>query len=144
MQQVGHVFVELELELLGVDEQQAQLVRRAGVQQAHQDAIHANRLAGAGCAADEQMRHLGQVAHLSTSLDILAEHAGQMHVAVAKLRRGEQLAQVAPALEVDDRDPGFQQFALTPSKPGPGACGFAAPASTRGGDRVAPHAAGFW
>ena len=99
----------LELEHLGVDEEQAELVGRAREQQAHEHAVDAHALAGAGGAADRAggasspgRRHHG------LALDVLADDDGQLrHLVFAEGSiDGQHLAEVDghPALGARDLD----------------------------------------
>ena len=56
-QQVRDVLVHPELEPLGVDHDHPHIVRRRAVEDAREHAVDADRLAGAGRAGDEQVRH---------------------------------------------------------------------------------------
>ena len=60
-QQVRDVFVHPELEPLGVDHDQPHVVGRRAVEDAREHRVDADRLAGAGRAGDEQVRHRRQV-----------------------------------------------------------------------------------
>ena len=63
-QQVRDAVVAGQLDPLGVDQDQAQVVGGVVQQQAAQDGVDAHRLAGAGGAGDQQVRHGVQVGDL--------------------------------------------------------------------------------
>ena len=72
-QQMRNAVVAAQLHHLGVDHQQLNLLGRGLVQQADDDGIDADRLAAAGGAGDEQVRHFGQIRQADASGDILAQ-----------------------------------------------------------------------
>ena len=72
-QQVGDAVVLSQLDDLGVDEQELDVLGAGAEQQAHDDAVDTDRFAAAGAARDEQMGHLAQVGHLSHAGDVLAQ-----------------------------------------------------------------------
>ncbi len=71
--QVRDALVRGELHHLGVDEDHPDLVGRGPREQRDQHRVDEARLAGAGGARDEQVRHLGQVGAQEVALDVLAE-----------------------------------------------------------------------
>jgi hypothetical protein len=71
-EQVRDALVVVELDLLGVDEHELHLVRRGLQQDAREHPVDARRLAGAGGAGDEQVRHLGEVGADGLAGDVLA------------------------------------------------------------------------
>ena len=76
-QQVRDVLVVVELDLLGVDEDEADLVRRGLHQDRGEDRVDAAGLARAGGAGDEHVRHLRQVGPDRVAVDPLAEPGDQ-------------------------------------------------------------------
>ena len=66
---------------------------REAEEEAHQDAIDADRFAGAGGAADEQVRHGGEIGDERLAVDVLAERDGNFRVGVAPVAAFEQFAQ---------------------------------------------------
>ena len=65
--------VHRELDHLRVDHQEAQRGRRVPVDQRRDDGVHAHRLARAGRARDQQVRHLREVGDDRPALQILAQ-----------------------------------------------------------------------
>ena len=59
--QVGKIAVHGELHLLGVDEDELDLVRLGLVEDAHDQAVDAHGFTRAGCTRDEQVRHFVDV-----------------------------------------------------------------------------------
>ena len=77
-EQVRNLLVHPELEPLGVDHDQPHVVGRRAVEDARQHRVQADRLAGAGRAGDEQVRHRGQVGDVRLAVDRLAERERQL------------------------------------------------------------------
>ena len=92
-EQVREPVVLAHLDLLGVDEDQAHLVRRRAHQQRREDAVDAARLAGAGGAGDEQVRRRGEVEEHGLAGDVLADGDVERARALLRLRRHEQVAE---------------------------------------------------
>ena len=59
--EVRHAVEQVEFDALGVDEDEPDLGRRGAHQDAHEDAVDGDRLARARRAADQQVRHRGEV-----------------------------------------------------------------------------------
>ena len=79
-QEVREVVVDLQLDHLGVDHDEAQVLRRAAVEERDDDRVDADRLALAGRAGDERVRHLGEVLDDGLVGDAVhAEHDGELH-----------------------------------------------------------------
>ena len=79
-EQVREVVVDLQLDDLGVDHDETQVLRRAAVEERDDDRVDADRLALAGGAGDERVRHLGEVLDDGLVRDAVhAEHDGQLH-----------------------------------------------------------------
>ncbi len=93
-EQVRDRLVVVELDLLGVDQHEADLVRRGAQQDRGEHRVHACGLAGAGGAGDEQVRHLGQVGADRAAGDVLAQPHGQ--------RRPVRRRLLEDVAEVDD------------------------------------------
>ncbi len=75
-EQVRDAVVAGQLDALGVDHDDAQIVRGVVEQEAGQDGIDAHRFAGAGGAGDEQVRHVLQVGGDGMPGHILPEGEG--------------------------------------------------------------------
>ncbi len=93
MSRCGNLLVHPKLEALGIDHDQAHVVGRGAVEDAGQHRVQPDRLAGAGRAGDEQVRHRRQVGHERFAVDRLAERDGQLRRRVLVGLRFEQLAQ---------------------------------------------------
>ena len=72
-QQVRDGLVVVQLDPLGIDQDHAHVVRRRPQQDRAQDGVDAARLARAGGARDQQVRHPGEVAGDAVPRDVLAE-----------------------------------------------------------------------
>ena len=72
MQKMRDVLVNLQLDHLRIDHQHAQLPRQRLVQQRDDHRVQSHRLAGAGRAGDEQVRHPGEIRHRRITVDVLA------------------------------------------------------------------------
>ena len=90
-QQVRDRLVVVELDLLGVDEHEPHLVGRRAQQDRAEHRVDAARLAGAGGARDEDVRHLRQVGADGLAADVLAQPDGQR--AGVLRRRAEDVAE---------------------------------------------------
>ena len=91
-QQVGNALVDRQLEHLRVDHDQADVFRQRLVQQAQHHGVDSDRLAGAGGARHQQVRHSRQVHHHGQTADVLAERQGERRVRLVVLGRLENLA----------------------------------------------------
>ncbi len=60
---MGQAIEPYQLNLLGVDHHQLQLLRRIVEHQASDEGVDTHRLAGAGRPGDEQVGQLGQIGH---------------------------------------------------------------------------------
>ncbi len=77
---VGDAVERRELDDLGVDHEQAQLVRRPPVEEREQHHVEADALARAGRARDDDVRHAREVRVHGVSENVAPEHDGQGHV----------------------------------------------------------------
>ena len=77
-QQVRDVLVHPELEPLRVDHDQPHIVGRRAVEDAREHRVDADRLAGAGRAGDQQVRHRREVGDVRLAVDRLAERQRQL------------------------------------------------------------------
>ena len=77
-EEVGDALEEGELQPLGVDEDELDLGRRGLVEDAGDQGVEADALAGAGRPGDEEMGHQGQVGHGDLVVDRLAQGEGQL------------------------------------------------------------------
>ncbi len=104
--QVRDPLVDEELEHLRVDHQKLHLVRPGAEQDRGDDRVDAHRLARAGGAGNQQMRHPRQVADHRVAEDVLAQGDGDLVLARVPLLRADHLAEEdAVALDVRHLDP---------------------------------------
>ena len=92
-EQVGNAFVDREFEHFRVDQDQPHVFRLGLVEQGKNHRIDADRLARAGGAGDQQMRHLGQIDDHRLAADVLAERHRQRRVHVVIGRAGNDFGQ---------------------------------------------------
>ena len=93
-QQVRDVLVDRELDHLGVDHDHPQLLRRQPVEQRQDHGVDRHRLARAGGAGDQQMRHAGEVGDDRLAGDVLAQRQRQARAAAGVDVGLQQLAQI--------------------------------------------------
>ncbi|CAB5005208.1 unannotated protein [freshwater metagenome] len=111
-QQVRRTVVLPHLDLLGVDQDQAHLIRRGAHQQRRDDAVKTTGLARTGGARDQQVRHRGQVEEHSPTGDVFTD--GHVERVRGGLRLGgihdvaqtDQLTRVVRYLDTDRRTTG--------------------------------------
>ncbi len=80
---MGDVLELGHLDHLGVNQDELELVGLLGIEEAHDDGVHAHRLARAGGAGDEHVGHLGQVGDQRLAAGVLAQEHGQLHLGEA-------------------------------------------------------------
>ena len=93
-EQVRDAVVDGELEHLRVDHDQPALFRPQPVEQAQDHGVDGDRLAGAGGAGDQQMRHAREIDDDRFAADGLAEAERQFRGRVDVVVAGELLAQI--------------------------------------------------
>ena len=93
-QQVRDALVHRQLQHLGVDQDQAHLLRLGLVQQRQDHRVDGDRLAGARRARDQQMRHPREVGDDRLAGDVLPERQRQHAGVVVVRRRREDLDQL--------------------------------------------------
>ena len=81
-----------ELEPLRIDHDHPHIVRRRAIEDAGQHRVEADRLARAGRAGDQQVRHRREVRHVRLAVNGLAEREGQLR---RRARVGVGLEQLA-------------------------------------------------
>ena len=86
--------IDRQFQHLRVDHDEFAAVGRHPVQDRQDHRVDADRLAGAGGAGDQQMRHLGEVGQYRLARDVLAEDQRQPPRMLFVDRRIEQFAQV--------------------------------------------------
>ena len=100
--------VNAKLHHLRVDHDELDLIRLCLVEQRDNQRIHADRLAGAGCARDEHMRQLGDVA--DDAADVLADGKRNFGLALAEFVRVDHVPrqhrrhQLVRHFDADDRN----------------------------------------
>ena len=77
-EEVGDAVVEGELEPLGVDEDELDLVGRGLVEDARDQGVEADALPRPRGAGDEEVGHDAQVGHVDLVVDGLAQGEGQL------------------------------------------------------------------
>ena len=85
--------IDGQLEHLRVDHDEFALVGREPVEQRQDHGVDADRLARAGGAGDQEMRHAREVDDDRLAADILAERKREPRVGLLEVRRFEHLAQ---------------------------------------------------
>ena len=84
--------IDGEFEHLGIDHDQPALVGRQPVQQAQDHGVDGDRLARAGGAGDQQMRHAGEIDDHRLAADGLAEAERQLRLACRCIRRADSIS----------------------------------------------------
>ena len=92
-QQVGDAVVDGQLQHLGIDEDQAHLLGAGVVEDGQQHGVERHRLAGAGGAGHQQVRHACQVGHHRLAADVLAQGQGQGRGRLLEGARAQHLRQ---------------------------------------------------
>ena len=92
-EQVRDVLVHAELEALRVDHDHPHVVGRGAIEDAREHRVQAYRLAGAGGAGDEQVRHGREIGHERLAVDGLAERDRELRGRARVGLRLEQLTQ---------------------------------------------------
>ena len=109
-EQVRNAVVNAKLHHLRVDHDELDLIRLCLVEQRDNQRIHADRLAGAGCARDEHMRQLGDVADDAAAADVLADSERNFGLALAEFVRVDHVPrqhrrhQLVRHFDADDRN----------------------------------------
>ena len=89
-----NAFVNRQFQHLGIDHDQLAAVGRQPVEQRQDHGVDADRLAGAGGAGDQQMRHAGEIGEDRFAADVLAKRKGQVLAGFLKGFGGQHFAQV--------------------------------------------------
>ncbi len=87
------IVVGRELQHLGVDHDQPQLVRRHAEEHGEDHAVEAHGLARSGRARDEQMRHGGEIGDDGLAEDVLAQDDRQVRLGLGEGGAGDELVQ---------------------------------------------------
>ena len=90
-QQMGNPIVDTQLHHLRIDHNQAHLVRGGPIEQRHDNAVHTDRLTGAGGTGNQQMGHLGNIADNVVAANILTGRKGQRRGIFAECLRTQHL-----------------------------------------------------
>ena len=101
------VLVDAELQHLGIDHDEAAAIRRQPVEQRQDHGVDRHRLARAGGAGDQQMRHAREVGDHRVAADVLAQRQRQAEPVVLVVAGRQQLAQehrLAPRIGQLDAD----------------------------------------
>ena len=84
-QQMWDPVVDLEFHDLRVDQHQLHLRRLCVVQDAHNNAVGADGLTGAGCPGDDHMGHFRNISQNDVAVNVLAHCKGQLAFGFGKL-----------------------------------------------------------
>ena len=82
-----------QLDALGVDQHELDLVGVGAHQDRRDERVDEARLAGAGRPGDQHVRHLGEVHELRSSVHVLAERDGQRVLVVDRRLRAQDVAE---------------------------------------------------
>ena len=93
-EQVGQLAVHGELHLLGVDEDELDLVGLGLVEDTHDDGVDTHRLTHTRCTCDEQVGHLVDVQNDGTTRHVGAQAGGDAALVVAELGGLQNVAEV--------------------------------------------------
>ena len=93
-EQMRDAVIDREFEHLGIDHDQPALVGAQPVDQRQDHGVDGDRLAGAGGAGDQQMRHAREIDDHRLAADGLAEAERQLGGALVVVVAGEQFAQI--------------------------------------------------
>ena len=105
-QEVWDVVVHAQFEHLRVDHDQFALVRAVAIQQRQDHAVETHRLARAGGAGDEQVRHWREIGDNRVARYILSQDQRQGHVLILERLTSDQLRQADRlALRIRKLDP---------------------------------------
>ncbi len=85
--------VDLHLDHLGIDHDEAELIGREPVKHARDERVDADALAAAGRPGDEEMRHLREIGDDRFAVNIFAESDRQLRGGRVPIFRLQQLAQ---------------------------------------------------
>ena len=108
--QVGYAVIYAQLDHLGVDHDEPDLVRTRLVKKAQDEGVHAHGFARSGGTGDEHVRELRYVADDTIAADVLAESEAELRLCGGELGRLEDIAEVDGAdyfigdLDADSRD----------------------------------------
>src|SRR5258708_11026484 len=109
------IFVETELQALGIDHYDFQFVRRAFVEHGENQRVEKYAFARAGRSGDQQVGHLSEIGNAVASDQILAERECKLRGRVDELSRFDLLSQgdgLAVRVGNFDADSGFAGDAL--------------------------------
>ena len=93
-EQMRNAVIDGELEHLGIDHDQPALVRREPVEQAENHGVDRDRLAGAGGAGDQQVRHAREIDNDRLAADGLAEAERQLRLRLGVFVGRQHFAEV--------------------------------------------------
>jgi len=91
--EMGQTVVDLELDDLGIDKNEAQVVGPESVEEAEQESVDANRFSGAGRAGDEKVGQVSEIIDQGGAVDVLAEGDGKMGAGAGPLAGLQQIAE---------------------------------------------------
>ena len=85
--------VDLQFDDLGIDQDQAEIVRAEAVEQAEQERVDADGFSGTGGAGDEGVREIGEVVDQGGAVDILTEGNGEVGAGGVPFFRFDQVTE---------------------------------------------------
>ena len=93
-QQMRDAVIDRQFQHLGIDHDQPALLGRHLVEQRQDHGVDAHRLARAGGAGDEQMRHAGEIGDDRLAANGLAEADRQLALHLFEVGRGQHFAEI--------------------------------------------------
>ena len=93
-QQVRNAVIDRQLQHLGVDHDEAAFGRAVAIQDRQDHGVDPHRLARAGGARDQQVRHPRQIGDIGFAADGLTQSQGQQMALLVVFRAGQKVAQI--------------------------------------------------
>ena len=88
-----NIFVEAELQALGIDQHHLHFFRARLIQDGHHQRVDEHALAGAGRSGDQQVRHGRQVGHANAPVQVAAHRQREFARRIGEFWRFNNLAQ---------------------------------------------------
>ena len=120
-EEVRDALVHAQLDALRVDEDHANLLRRAFEQYAHDHGVDRNRLTGTRRTRDQNVRHRRQICRHDAAVDVLAQRNRQLALALGERLALDDVAQpdrLAVVIRHLDSDRRFARHALNQDRLG--------------------------
>ncbi len=93
-QQMRNAVIDGKLQHLGVDHDEAEFLRRHAIEQRQDHGVDRNRLARAGGARNQNVRHLGNIGNDRLAIDGLAECQRKLRLRLLKVAARQHLTQI--------------------------------------------------